>query len=132
MPLIVGIRNGIDKGFTEDEIKLVNGFGFGMLAMNAGVGSMSVRYGGVKITPEVFRKRMLMVNFVNKIYDMDALYNKLTIEFCERLRDADWSCNVKTLNDEDFEVAYTQWMRRISKMDFDTYERKMKSRGEEE
>ena len=132
MPLIVGIRNGIDKGFTEDEIKLVNGFGFGMLAMNAGVGSMSLRYGGVKITPEVFRKRMLMCNFVNKIYDMDALYNKLTIEFCERLQDADWSCNVTTLNDEDFEVAHTQWMRRIAKMDFDTYQRKMKSRGEEE
>ena len=132
MPLIVGIENGIDKGFTKSEISLVNGFGFGMLAMNAGVGSMSVRYGGVKITPEVFRKRMLMCNFVNRIYNMEALYDMLTLEFCERLRDADWSCNVSTLNDEDFEVAYTQWMRRISRMDFDAYERKMASRGEEE
>ena len=132
MPLIVGIENGIEKGFTESDISLVNGYGFGMLAQNAGVGSMSVRYGGVKITPEVFRKRMLMCNFVCKIYDMDALYDKLTLEFCERLRDADWSCNVSTLNDEDFEVAYTQWLRRVKKLDFADYQRMMESRGEEE
>ena len=132
MPLIVGIENGIDKGFTESEISLVNGFGFGMLAMNAGVGSMSRSKYGVKITPEVFRKRMLMCNFVNRIYNMEALYDMLTLEFCERLREAEWSCNVANLNDEDFEVAYTQWMRNISKMDFDAYERKMASRGEEE
>ena len=132
MPLIVGIENGIDKGFTKSEISLVNGFGFGMLAMNAGVGSMSRSKYGVTITPEVFRKRMLMCNFVNRIYNMEALYDMLTLEFCERLQEAEWSCNVANLNDEDFEVAYTQWMRRISRMDFDAYERKMASRGEEE
>ena len=75
---------------------------------------------------------MLMCNFVCKIYDMDALYDKLTLEFCERLRDADWSCNVSTLNDEDFEVAYTQWLRRVKKLDFADYQRMMESRGEEE
>ena len=32
MPLIVGIENGPDKGFTSREISLVNGFGFGILA----------------------------------------------------------------------------------------------------
>ena len=73
-----------------------------------------------------------MCNYVSKMYDMDAFYDKLTVEFCERLRDADWSCNVSTLNDEDFEIAYTQWMRNMSKMDFAAYQHKMESRGEEE
>ena len=105
---------------------------YSMLAMNAGVGSMSRSKYGVTITPEVFRKRMLMCNFVNRIYNMDALYDMLTLEFCERLQEAEWSCNVANLNEKDFEVAYTQWMRNISRMDFDTYERKMALRGEEE
>ena len=112
MPLIVGIENGYEKGFTESEISLVNGFGFGMLAINAGVGSMSMKR-GVKITPRVFRRRMLRCNDVLPIFDMDALYNRLTIAFCERLQAADWSCNVKNLSDEDFEIAFTQWSRRV-------------------
>ena len=116
MPLIVGIVNGIEKGFTKNEISLVNGFGFGMLAINAGVGSMSRSKRGVRITPEVFRKRMLMCNFVNRIYNMEVLERILTIEFCERLQEAEWSCNVTNLNDKDFEIAYTQWSRRVMDM----------------
>ena len=108
--------NGIEKGFTKNEISLVNGFGFGMLAINAGVGSMSRSKRGVRITPEVFRKRMLMCNFVNRIYNMEVLERILTIEFCERLQEAEWSCNVTNLNDKDFEIAYTQWSRRVMNM----------------
>ena len=117
MPLIVGIENGLEKGFTENEIRLVNGFGFGMLAINAGVGSMSRSKRGVTITPEVFRKRMLRCNYVNQIYHMDALTHMLTVEFCERLQEADWSCNVTNLSDDDFDIAFTQWSRRIKKLE---------------
>lgn len=117
MPLIVGIEDGIEKGFTESDISLVNGFGFGMLAINAGVGSMSRSKRGVEITPEVFRERMLMCNSVCSIYDVDALTHKLTVEFCERLQEADWSCNVTNLSDDDFEIAFTQWSRRIKKLE---------------
>ena len=113
MPLIVGIENGYEKGFTESEISLVNGFGFGMLAINAGVGSMSRSKRGVNITPEVFRMRMLRCNDVIPIFDMPTLSMKLTIEFCERLQAADWSCNVTNLSDEDFEIAFNQWSRRV-------------------
>lgn len=113
MPLIVGIENGYEKGFTEREISLVNGFGFGMLAINAGVGSMSRSKRGVNITPRVFRRRMLRCNDVIPIFNMGALTNKLTVEFCERLQAAGWSCNVTNLNDEDFEIAFTQWSRRV-------------------
>lgn len=133
MPLIVGIENGLKKGFTESEISLVNGFGFGMLAINAGVGSMSRSKYGVTITPEVFRERMLMVNEVNRIFNMDALTQRLTVEFCERLQEADWSCNVTNLSDEDFEIAFTQWSRRVRNMtSISRRVRNMTSRGEEE
>ena len=81
MPLIVGIVNGIEKGFSESEIQLVNGFGFGLLAQNAGVGSMSVRYGGAKITPEEFRRRKLLCNVAHEIYKMSACYETMTLEF---------------------------------------------------
>ena len=132
MPLIVGIVNGIEKGFHEVEINLVNGFGFGMLAQNAGVGSMSVSYGGVKITPEEFRRRMLLCNFANPIYDMEMFYRKMTLEFCERLRDADWSCNVNSLNDKEFKKEYKNWLVRLQELEFYDFERKMQARGEEE
>ena len=136
MPLIVGIENGIKKGFHEVEIQLVNGLGFGMLAMNAGVGSMSVRYGGVKITPEEFRRRMLLCNFANNIYNMEDFYNTMTLEFCQRLKDADWSCNVTTYDKRKFNSEYKNWLVRLQELEFNAFERKMQDlkelRGEEE
>jgi|TARA_X000001382_G_scaffold18635_1_gene11450 hypothetical protein len=131
MPLIVGIVNGIEKGFSESEIQLVNGFGFGLLAQNAGVGSMSVRYGGAKITPEEFRRRMLLCNFANEIYKMSAFYETMTLEFCQRLMDADWSCNVSTYDKRKFNSEYKNWLVRLNQLEFDAFERAMQ-RGEEE
>jgi hypothetical protein len=132
MPLIVGIENGIEKGFHETEINLVNGLGFGLLAQNAGVGSMSVGYGGVKITPEEFRRRMLLCNFANPIYDMGMFYRTMTLEFCERLKDADWYCNVSTYDKRKFNSEYKNWLVRLQELDFNAFERKMQERGEEE
>ena len=132
MPLIVGIVNGIEKGFHEVEIQLVNGLGFGLLAQNAGVGSMSVRYGGAKITPEECRRRMLLCNFANNIYPMEAFYDMMTLEFCERLRDADWSCNVTTYDKRKFNSEYKNWLVRLQELEFNAFERKMQERGEEE
>ena len=132
MPLIVGIVNGIEKGFHEVEIQLVNGLGFGLLAQNAGVGSMSVRYGGAKITPEEFRRRMLLCNFANNIYPMETFYDMMTIEFCERLRDADWSCNVTTYDKRKFNSEYKNWLVRLQELEYSAFERKMQERGEEE
>ena len=132
MPLIVGIENGIKKGFHEVEIQLVNGLGFGMLAMNAGVGTMNdSRYRGT-ITPEEFRRRMLLCNFANNIYPMEAFYDMMTLEFCERLRDADWSCNVTTYDKRKFNSEYKNWLVRLQEVEFSAFERKMQERGEEE
>ena len=123
--------NGIEKGFDDGEISLVNGLGFGLLAQIVGVGSMSVRYGGVKITPEEFRRRMLLCNFANNIYDMEDFYDMMTLEFCQRLKDADWSCNVTTYDKRKFNSEYKNWLVRLNEMNFSEFERKMQ-RGEEE
>tara|TARA_B100001769_G_C21939849_1_gene506335 strand:- start:44 stop:442 length:399 start_codon:yes stop_codon:yes gene_type:complete len=132
MPLIVGIENGIEKGFHEVEIQLVNGFGFGLLAQNAGVGTMNdSRYRGT-ITPEEFRRRMLLCNFANNIYDMEDFYDMMTLEFCQRLKDADWSCNVTTYDKRKFNSEYKNWLVRLQELEFNTFERKMQERGEEE
>ena len=127
MPLIVGIENGIERGFTERELSLTNGFGFGMLAMNAGVGF------GVweKITVEEFRRRMLLCNFANNVYDMEDFYEIMTIEFCQRLKDADWYCNTTTYNKRKFNSEYKNWLVRLNELNFSQFERKMQ-RGEEE
>ena len=127
MPLIVGIENGIERGFTERELSLTNGFGFGMLAMNAGVGF------GVweKITVEEFRRRMLLCNFANNVYDMEDFYEIMTIEFCQRLKDADWYCNTTTYNKRKFNSEYKNWLVRLNDLNFSQFERKMQ-RGEEE
>ena len=127
MPLIVGIENGIERGFTERELSLTNGFGFGMLAMNAGVGF------GVweKITVEEFRRRMLLCNFANNVYDMEDFYEIMTIEFCQRLKDADWYCNTSTYDKRKFNSEYKNWLVRLNELNFSQFERKMQ-RGEEE
>ena len=127
MPLIVGIENGIERGFTERELSLTNGFGFGMLAMNAGVGF------GVweKITVEEFRRRMLLCNFANNVYDMEDFYEIMTIEFCQRLKDADWYCNTTTYDKRKFNSEYKNWLVRLNELNFSQFERKMQ-RGEEE
>ena len=131
MPLIVGIENGPDKGFTSREISLVNGFGFGILASQAGVGH--IRYtNGMKMTPAEFRRRMLMVNLANEIYDMADFYDVMTLEFCERLRDADWSCNVPTWDKRKFNTEFKNWLVRLEETKMRDFERKhAKSREEE-
>jgi len=130
MPLIVGIINGIEKGFHEVEIQLVNGLGFGLLAQAAGVGSMSVGYRGIKITPQEFRRRMLLCNLANEIYEMERFYEMMTLEFCERLRDADWSCNVTTYDNGQFNNEYKNWLIRLKEIEFSNFERKMQQEEE--
>ncbi len=126
MPLIVGIENGIERGFTERELSLTNGFGFGMLATNAGVG-FSV---WEKITVEEFRRRMLLCNFANSIYNMEDFYEIMTIEFCQRLKDADWYCNTSTYDKRKFNSEYKNWLVRLNEMNFRDFERKMQQEEE--
>ena len=93
---------------------------------------MSVRYGGTKVLPEEFRRRMLLCNFANQIYDMERFYDTMTLEFCQRLKDADWYCNTSTYDKRKFNSEYKNWLVRLQEVEFNTFERKMQERGEEE
>ena len=121
MPLIVGIVDGKEKGFHETEIQLVNGLGFGLLAQNAGAGF------GVweKMTVEEFRRRMLLCNFVNPIYNKEDFYETMTLEFCERLKEADWYCNVTTYDKRKFNNKFKNWLLTLTELEFDTFVKEM-------
>lgn len=86
MPLLIGVTNGKEKGFTENDLNLINGFGFGCIMMITNTGKVK--------NVEEFRLRALEANFMSKIFDKDQLRDKLTIDFVQRMKDADWSCNV--------------------------------------
>ena len=86
MPLLIGVEYGIDKGFTKSDLSLINGFSFGMIMMVTGTGKIN--------NVEEFRLRALEANFMNEIFDKDQLRDKLTVDFVQRMKDADWSCKV--------------------------------------
>ena len=110
---------------------LVNSFGFGMLATQAGVGHIGDRY-GTKMTPAEFRRRMLMVNLANEIFDMGDFYDIMTLEFCERLAEADWSCNTPNWDIRKFNSEFKNWLVRLEETKMRDFERKhAKSREEE-
>tara|TARA_R110002012_G_C11644417_1_gene610923 strand:- start:871 stop:1290 length:420 start_codon:yes stop_codon:yes gene_type:complete len=86
MSLLIGVVNGIEKGFTHNDLDLINGFAFGCIMMITNTGKVK--------NVEEFRLRALEANFMSKIFDKEQLRDKLTIEFVQRMKDADWSCNV--------------------------------------
>ena len=105
MPLLIGVEYGIDKGFTKSDLSLINGFSFGMIMMVTGTGKIN--------NVEEFRLRALEANFMNEIFDKDKLRNKLTVDFVQKMKDADWSCNVGTttrakFNKEVKRILYSQ------------------------
>ena len=71
MPLIVGIVNGPDKGFSSEEISFINSFGIGVLSMAACVGRVD--------DPAQFHERMWIT------YEVTGIFNYLpswfTVEF---------------------------------------------------
>ena len=113
MPLIVGIVNGPDKGFSSEEISFINSFGMGILAMAACVGRVD--------DPQKFHDRIQMTNLVTGIYNF--LPSWFTVEFCGRLQEADWSCNVTT-------ESHTIWKNRMKQKLWETelrdYEKRAK------
>lgn len=86
MALYIGVADGIKKGFTKSDLSLINGFAFGTIMMITGTGKIN--------NVEEFRLRALEANFMNEIFPKDQLRDKLTVDFIQRMKDADWSCNV--------------------------------------
>ena len=110
MPLIIGVENGYEKGFTEDDIQLINGFPFGMIMMVAELGEIK--------DVEKFRLRVLEANFMNEIFDKDQLRDKLTVDFVQRMKDADWSCNVGNSSKAAFDKEIKRRLYEGHKYDF--------------
>ena len=106
MPLIVGIKNGLDKGMTESDLELTNGFGLGIMCMHAGVGRIEDDRYSQSVSVEEFRRRLLLTNELYRIFDRDAFANKMTIEFVEKMRDAGWSANVSTMSKRAFNTQF--------------------------
>ena len=97
MALLVGIENGTDKGFTENEIELINGYGMGVLAMVTGVGRIGGKCGfrGVDISVQEAHDRFALALEATHIFgDQEPVKKKMTLDFVQRMADADWSCNV--------------------------------------
>lgn len=103
MPLIIGIENASDKGFSEEEIQLVHGFPLGLLCMHTGIGDIGERNHGVVITPEEAHERFVLSMQVFG-YDTDSsMYKWLSdLENIKRLAESNWSCNVSNERTEKF------------------------------
>ena len=114
MPLIIGVENGIQKGFTEDDLELINGLGFGVLMMITGTGKI----GNLK----TFRNRLLEANYVTKLYDIDALKLKMNLKFIQKMKDADWSCNVGESSEKEFRKEINRRLISTHEYDFRRWE----------
>lgn len=109
MPLIIGIENAADKGFSEEEYAFTNGFNLGCICMHAKVGRI-----GKKVSVDTAVQRFTIVM---KVFGWDASkapFSWLTdAAFVQRMADNDWYCNAGTSSDEEFHhhmrnVAYSQ------------------------
>tara|TARA_R110000765_G_scaffold287280_1_gene383768 strand:+ start:335 stop:694 length:360 start_codon:yes stop_codon:yes gene_type:complete len=105
MPLLIGVKNGIEKGFTEDELDIINSFPFGVIMM-------STETGVIKDVNE-FRLIVLERNFISKIYPTSFFKEFLSEDMVTRMKNADWSCNVGTttrakFNKEVKRILYSQ------------------------
>ena len=86
MPLLVGVENGYDKGFTDEELDVINGFAFGCLMMSTETGTVE--------DVKEFRLMALEMNFISGIYNRDWFKEFLSEDMVTRMKDADWYCNV--------------------------------------
>ena len=141
MPLIVGIKNAIEKGFAPNEIELLHSFEMGTLAMVAGVGRINPdienstdRYNkiGVDEATERFAVAMHACGFTGHAvgrYKPDEdeeltewqqelqaserlLFDALKDrDFVQRMADNEWSCNVGNTSHEEFQFTI---MKRVA------------------
>jgi len=141
MPLTVGIKNAIEKGFAPNEIELLHSFEMGVLAMTAGIGRINPdienapdRYNniGVDEATERFAVAIHACKFVGcaagrwrpkeneKLTEWQQslqaserlLFDVLKdSDFVQRMADNEWSCNVSNTSREEFQFTI---MKRVA------------------
>ena len=123
MALIIGIENGLEKGFTEEELEFTNGFSFGVLCMIAGIGDIIPYHGAPKSwTVKDFYHR---VKVTSEVITSDCLPKWFDLDFVRRMYKAGWSSNVGFDNNR-------TWKAKMKRMLFEDIEMKIKCEGEEE
>ena len=83
MPLVIGIENGTDKGFTKKELGLTNGFTLGVICMHAGIGRIGDKGYGIVISAEEAVERFAPLDLINET-DRDAIINILQKDWNNR------------------------------------------------
>ena len=76
MPLTIGIENGIDKGFTKEELGLTNGFALGAVCMHAGVGRIGDAAYRTVVSVEETHERFKLVLDAMPLWDDLALHGR--------------------------------------------------------
>ena len=104
MPLILGVINGLDKGFTEVQVLFINGFHFGLLMMMCGMGEVK--------DPIQFLHR---TEVTAKAFDAD-LPDWFDLPFVQQMKEADWTANIG-------EKTTRRWKADIKNLLFEQIER---------
>ena len=99
MALIIGIVNGIEKGFTEEELQVTNGFAFGVLCMRTGTGKIGEGRYSVS-AEETYERFVLMLDALN--WKPDEVSEFITLENIKRLEEAGWTANIGHKSKEEF------------------------------
>ena len=113
MPLLVGINNGPDKGFTQEELDFTNGFSLGSA-------SYITKAGDIR-DPQEFLNRLRLVwpLFSLKRDEPEPLPDFVNLEFVERMKEAGWRTNAsgyETQMEFAMELSYhliTEWNARF-------------------
>ena len=106
MPLVIGIENGTDKGFTKKELGLTNGFTLGVICMHAGIGRIGDKGYGIVISAEEAVERFKLVLDTMPLWDNQENtweYKWLTnLDNIKRLEENNWTCNAGSKSTEQF------------------------------
>lgn len=108
MPLLVGIENGKDKGFTQEELKLTNSFELGALCMHVGVGRIEVAredggwHRSPPITVEEAHDRFMLGMSILKGFSDELQAFLSDIENIKRMMLAGWYTNAGSKPQEEF------------------------------
>ena len=99
MALKIGIVNGMEKGFTEEELQVTNGFTFGVLCMRTGTGKIGEGRYSVS-AEETYERFVLMLDALD--WGTCEVSEFITLENIKRLEEAGWTANIGHKSREEF------------------------------
>ena len=82
MPLILGVINGLEKGFSEEQLDYINGFHFGILMMMVGAGE-------VKDPIQFLHRTEVTAEALET-----ALPDWFDLNFVYQMKEGDWYANI--------------------------------------